>query len=123
MQEAELQARHRERVAPTDAATRRSLTWGFIALGGMFGGVGTAALIEDRNHPAANVFGVSGLAIGVVGLIGLLLTMPSMQDSVDAEARHKLFVEGEDDMGAVNRGIDRANQTSRRGCAAQPAQP
>jgi len=69
------------------------------------------------------VFGISGLAIGVVGVIGMLLTMPSMQDSVDAEARHKLFVEGEDDLGAVNRGIDRANQAARHGCAAQPARP
>jgi len=50
MKEAELQAGHQERVARTDAATRRALIWGAIAGGGMVAGLGTAALIEDRNH-------------------------------------------------------------------------
>jgi hypothetical protein len=81
-------------------------------------GLGTAAVLNDRNHAAANVFGIAGLAIGLVGVIGALVTMPSLEDHADAEAGHYLFFDAQDDMSAVARGTERANQAVRQTCTA-----
>jgi hypothetical protein len=118
MGEPDLQARHEARIKPAEAANRRALTAALIGLGGMFAGVGTAAALNDRNHDAANVFGVSGLAIGLVGVVVAIILSPSDRDRTDAEARQKLFLEDEDDKAAVERGVNRVNEATRQGCRA-----
>ena len=116
MDEPDLRWEHEERIKPADTAYRRAMAALLIGSGGLFVGVGTAAALNDSHHDAANVFGVSGLAIGLVGVVlGLILT-PSENARMAAEARHYLFVEGEDDNGAVERGVNRANQATRQDC-------
>jgi hypothetical protein len=119
MDDAALQAQHQERVKRTDAANRRSLASVLIGGGGMALGVGAAAALNDSHHDAANVFGVSGLAIGLVGVIVALIVAPSEDERMDGEARHKLFLEGEADTDAVERGVNRANLATRQACQAR----
>ena len=119
MDEFALQGQHEERIKPTDDANRRSLGALLIGTGGMAAGVGAAAALNDSHHDAANVFGVSGLAIGLVGVIVGLILAPSEAATMDAEARHKLFIEGEDDTEAVERGVNRANLATRQACQAR----
>jgi hypothetical protein len=119
MEEPDLRAPHEARIRPTDAASRRALVSVLIGGGALVVGLGTAAALNDRNHDAANVFGVSGLAIGLIGSVVALILAPSEEARMDAEARHNLFLEGEDDMGAVERGVNRANQATRQACQAR----
>jgi len=114
-----LQGQHEERIQPTDTANRRSLAVLLIGAGGMAAGVGVAAALNDSHHDAANVFGVSGLAIGLVSVIVGLILAPSEKALLDAEARHKLFFEDEDDTDAVERGVNRANLATRQACQAR----
>ena len=100
----------------TNAATRRALYWSLGALGSMTVGVGTAAALNDRNHSAANVFGIAGLALGLVGVIGAIIVMP-WQDADAAEAGQYLFSDPAD-LRAILRGTERADQAVRQGCTA-----
>lgn len=119
MDEAALQRQHEDRIKRTDAANRRALVSALIGVGGLVVGVGTAAALNDYNHDAANVFGVSGLAIGLVGSVLALILSPSGDASQNADVRHKLFLEGEDDTAAVEAGVNRANLATRQACQAQ----
>jgi len=105
------------RVEHTDAANRRSLTWSLGGLGGLAVGLGTAVALDDRNHPAANVFGIAGLAIGLAGVIGALVALPSAADQLATEGGHYMFFT-DDDVRAAMRGTERSDQRVRQACAA-----
>jgi hypothetical protein len=115
LQEPTLQAKL-ARYQRTNATARRALYWSLGGLGGMAVGVGTAAALNDRNHAAANVFGIAGLALGLVGVIGAIVTMP-WQDGVEAEVGQYLFVDPAD-LPAILRGTERADEAVRQACAA-----
>ena len=83
-------------------------------------GLGTAAAIQDESGTGAAVAGISGLVIGIGGVIGGFAAMPSAEEELAADARRQLFIPGEDDLFAVARGIDRANAQQRRRCGGQP---
>ena len=84
----------------------------------MFAGLGVAAAIQDRNRAAANVIGISALLAGAIGVVVGVWIMPSTEEQDGADVRHKLLVDGEDDLDAAARGVDRLNQAARRECAA-----
>jgi hypothetical protein len=122
----ELQLRHEARLAPVDEANTRAWLWSVGGLVGMFGGVGAAAAIEKQDRTAAAVLGVSGLALGLVGVIGGLVSGPSAYDVLDAGARRRLLIPGEDDVEAAAHGINTTNLERRRRCeqrAPAPPQP
>jgi hypothetical protein len=117
LQEPTLEAKM-ARIRRTDAAGRRSLYWSAgVGLGGLTVGLGTGAALNDRNHAAATVFGIGGLAIGLVGVIGALVAMPREQDQLDADAGHYVFFDAQD-LPAVTRGTERADQGVRQACTA-----
>ena len=118
MGEPKVAAKHQARIEPVDQAQRNSLYWVLGGVGGMGLGLGTAAIIQDESESAAAVAGITGLAIGLVGVIGALVAQPSGPDQVEADARRYMFIPGEDDPEAVKRGVDRLNQTRRRQCEA-----
>jgi hypothetical protein len=117
MDEPALQTQHEARTAAADAATRRFWAWILGGAAGMTLGLGTGALLNDSHHTAATVASISGLALGLIGLVGALVVMPSNDAYLDAEARHRLFFDGEQDPAAVARGINRVNERTRQGCA------
>ncbi len=117
LQEPTLSARM-ARIRRTDAASYRSLYWSAgVGLGGMTVGLGTGAALNDRNHAAATVFAIGGLALGLVGVIGALVTMPPEQKQLDADAGHYVFFDAQD-LPAVMRGTERADQAVRQTCTA-----
>ena len=117
LQEPTLEARM-ARIRRTDAATHRSLYWVLgVGVGGMTVGLGTGAALNDRNHAAATAFGIGGLALGLVGVIGALVTMPPTQDQLDADAGHYVFF-GAQDLPAITRGTERTDQAVRQACGA-----
>jgi len=116
MGEPELARQHQARIDPVDAASRRSIYWSVGGLIGLFGGVGVAAAIQDQSHTAANVFGISGIVLGVVGLVGALVSQPSGEEQLYADTRRKLFIPGEDDLSAATRGVDKLDDQRRRQC-------
>lgn len=120
LDEPELERRHQSRIEPVDAAFRRTLYWSLGGLGAMGAGVGTAAVIQDDSPTAAAVFGLSGVVVGLVGAVAALASQPSGDDQVYADARRRLFIPGEDDLLAAQRGIDRANARRRRECGGAP---
>ena len=116
MAEPVLEREHEARIAPVDAAERRTTYWALGGLTGLFGGIITAAAIQDQSQTAANVIGISGVVIGLVGVAGLLASQPSGEDQLYANTRRKLLISGEDDLVAAARGIDAANARRRRDC-------
>ncbi|QRN95891.1 hypothetical protein JRI60_43755 [Archangium violaceum] len=123
----ELQRRHEARIAPVDEANTRVLLWSAGGLVGMFGGIGGAAAIQKQDRTAAAVLGVGGLALGVAGLIGALVSGPSVHDVLEAGARRKLLLPQEDDVRAAAHGLNTTNTERRRRCEqrapAPPQQP
>jgi hypothetical protein len=120
MKEPALEKSHNARIEPVDDASARSTYWALGGIVGMFAGVGTAAAVEKESGTTAAVFGLSGLAIGIVGVIGALAAQPSGEDQVEADARRRLFLRGEDPALPVVRGVDRANADLRRRCGGTP---
>lgn len=116
LHEPELERRHVARIEPVDADARTSLYWALGGLAGLGAGLGTAAAVQDSNKGAAAVFGVSGIALGLVGVIGALATQPSGARQLEADTRRRLFLQGEDDLEAVKRGVDRNNAQVRAAC-------
>lgn len=120
MSERTLQLKHEARIQPVDDAAQTSLYWALGGLAGFAGGVGVAAATENESKTTAAIFGVSGLALGLVGVVGALVTQPSGLDQLEAEARRKLFFPREDDLTAVARGVNRINGTRRQQCGGIP---
>jgi hypothetical protein len=121
MDEPALQRKHQAKIDPVDAAHQRSLFW---ALGGLavgFTGIGIAAAVEDKDRTLAAAAGVTGLAALLVGAVGALTSQPSGEDQIRADARRKLFIVGEDDQDAVERGVNNVNSRRRRQCGGAPA--
>ena len=117
LNEPRLQQLHEARIEPVDAASRRSLYWALGGLVGLAGGIAGAAALGDSHQEAAAVVGISGLAMGVVGVVGALVAQPSGQEELAADARRKLFFFPEDDRAAVLRGVDRHNLATHSHCA------
>ncbi len=118
MNEPALQKEHEARIAYVDEAWTRSFWWGGLGTGLMFAGLGTAAVIQPETQAGAIAAGATGLVAGLVGVIGMLANQPSGIDQMHADARSRLFIAEEDDLEAVDRGVDRANQERRRRCRA-----
>ena len=91
MAERTLQLKHEARIKLFDDTALTSLYWALGGLAGLVGDVGIAAATEKDSKTTAALFGVSGLAIGLVGGIGVLATQPSGADELEAKARRKLF--------------------------------
>ncbi len=123
MEEPELQERHQAWIDPVDDAHRSSFYWSLGGLAGLFGGLGIAVAVSDQSGGAAAAAGITGVVAGLVGAIGALVAQPSGIDQLNADARRKLFIPGEDDMNAVARGIDRVNGKRRHGCGGPPPEP
>jgi hypothetical protein len=121
LQEPELYRVHQARIEPVDDANAKATWWAVGGLVGLVAGIGTAAAIQDQTGTGAAIAGISGLTIGLTGAIGALVISPSAQDEMDADARRQLFFEGEDDLRAVARGVDRSNAQTRSACERQPA--
>jgi hypothetical protein len=120
LKEPALQKKHVVIIDRVEAASWRSVWWSIGGLAGLFAGVGTAAAIQEETETGAAVAGVTGLALGLTGVVMALINFPSAADQAAAEAREKIFIPGEDDMQAVARGTDRANAERRRGCGGTP---
>ncbi len=123
MDEPVLQRKHQARIEPVDAAHQRTLA---LSLGGLavgLTGIGIAAAVGDQDRTLATITGVTGLAALVVGTIGALASQPSGEEQLYADARRKLFIAGEDDRVAVERGVNKANSRRRRRCGGTPARP
>lgn len=123
LNEPRLQQLHEARIQTVDDANNRAVYWALGGLGGMVVGLGGAAAVADSNKDAAIGLGVGGLVAGLVGVVGALIAQPSGEEQLGAEARRKLFLEGEDDMTAVRRGVDRANASARTRCGGRPTAP
>ena len=117
LNEPRLQELHEARIEPVDAASRRSVYWALGGMVGMLGGISGAAAVADSNRSVAIALGISGLAMGVVGVVGALVAQPSGQDQLEADARRQLFLFPEDERAAVDRGVDRSNLATRNRCA------
>ena len=118
-----LQRKHQAHIDPVDAAHQRVVLWsvGGLALG--FTGLGIAAAVQDQDRSAATAAGVTGLAALLIGAIGALSSQPSGEAQLHADARRRLFIEGEDDRAAIERGVNTANSRRRRQCGGTPAPP
>jgi len=115
--EAPLQQKHELPIERVDAASRHSLYWALGGLGGMAAGIGGAVAVADSSRGAAATLGISGLVAGLVGVVGALVAQQSGADQLQADARRRLFIEGEDDFAAVRRGVERNNLNTRSQCA------
>jgi len=115
--EPELQQLHEARIETVNAAHRHSLYWALGGLGGMAVGIGGAVAVSDSSKEGAAALGIGGLVIGIAGVVGALVTQPSGPDQLHADARRKLFIEGEDDFKAVGRGVERSNLRRRISCS------
>jgi hypothetical protein len=120
MKEPALQRAHDARIEPVDDANSDALIWLYGGIAGMGIGIGTAAVIQEESGAGAAVAGITGLVLGIGGLIAGLAVMPSADEELAAEARRHLFLPKEDDMGAVGRGVDRANADQRTRCGGNP---
>ena len=120
LKEPALQKQHMVIIDSVEAATWKSFWWAMGGLAGLTAGVGTAAAIQDETSTGATVAGLTGLALGLTGVVVSLAVFPSAGEQAAAEAREKIFVPDEDDMEAVHRGTDRANAERRRGCGGTP---
>jgi hypothetical protein len=123
MNEPELQRAHEARIQPVSDARARSAYWLIGGLVGLGAGVGIAAAIQDESKTGAAVAGLTGLGIGLVGVIVSLANMPSTNAEIKASTRRYLFIPGEDDLAAAARGIDRVNQSRRFQCESTAAPP
>jgi hypothetical protein len=122
MAERTLQLKHDARIKPVDDAALTSHDWALGGLAGLVGGVGIAAATQEDSKTTAAIFGVSGVAIGLVGVVGALVTQPSGLDQLEAEARRKLFFPKEDDLTDVERGVNRLNSIKRLQCGGSPVE-
>jgi hypothetical protein len=120
MDEPELERAHSARREPFDRKVRHSLYWMGGGLVGMGAGIGTAVAVQDRSGTAAAVAGLTGLALGLVGVVVGLNVMPSVDEELDVRARRRLLMPEEDDFGAAQRGLDRANAQRRLNCGGMP---
>jgi hypothetical protein len=120
MREPDLARSHQERIAPVDAARARTLAFSLGGLAGLLGGAGIYAATKDSATTGADVALGVGLVLGLVGVVGTLASQPSAHDQLEANARRKLFIGGEDDEEEVLRGVGNANEERRRQCAATP---
>jgi hypothetical protein len=114
--EPDLAQRHQARIEPVDAASRRAVYWSVGGLVGLFGGIGVAAAVQKDSPSVAAAFGISGLVLGLVGVVGALASQPSGEDQLYADARRKLLIRGEDDPRAITRGINDLNGRQRVKC-------
>jgi hypothetical protein len=120
LQEPQLMRRHQARIEPTDAKSRRAAYWLLGGLVGLGAGVGTGIAVRDESKSTSDALIGVGIGLGSVGLLMELLTMPSPEEQLAANARRRLFKPREDDLLAVARGVDRANANRRRQCGANP---
>ena len=115
--EGTLQRKHNLPIERVDAESRDSLYWALGGLGGMAAGLGGAVAVGDSNQGVAATLGISGLVAGLVGVVGALVAQPSGADQLQADARRRLLIQGEDDVNDVRRGVERNNLNVRNQCA------
>jgi hypothetical protein len=120
IEEPGLQHAHQKRIQPVDSASTTATWWFITGLVGLAAGLGTAAAIQKESKTGAAVAGLSGLGIGLGGLIGGWIIMPSPRDEMSADARRRLFFPEEDDLEAVARGVDGSNARHRKACGGEP---
>lgn len=118
MHEPALQRAHEARIEPTDRATRHTLYWSLGGIVGMGAGL-TGGMLLEEHQTASIAVASTGFVIGVVGIVGALLSMPSGHALEQADARRRMFVPEEDDMAAATRGVNRLNETRRADCASR----
>lgn len=115
--EAPLQQKHDIPIERVDAQGRHAVYWALGGLAGLTAGIGGAVAVGDSNRPVSAALGISGLVAATVGVIGALVAQPSGADQLQADARRRLFIAGEDDMSAVRRGVERNNADTRAQCS------
>src|SRR5512133_1351712 len=120
MAETQLRRRHQARIQPVEDASRRSGYWALGGLAGLGMGLTVAAATSESSPGTATAFGITGVAVGLVSVVGALVTQPSGPEQLDAEARRKLFILREDDFIAAARGVNRLNGAQRRRCGGKP---
>jgi hypothetical protein len=120
LRERELEDRHRARIEPVESEEEESLHWALLGLAGMVGGVGLGAALYEPAPEAGITLGVAGILLGVTGAIGSVATQPSGPEKLQADARRRLFIQGEDDLVAVRRGVERNNAGVRASCGTRP---
>lgn len=87
-----------------------------IALGGAVGiGASVPTVIEEEDFTLMAIFGGVTAAGLIIEIIGLLIR-PNSYETTFANIRSQTLVDGEDDMNAVRRGVDRYNQSVRQQC-------
>ncbi len=123
MEDPELECRHQARIEPVDAALRTSAYWALGGVGVMLAGVAVAAASAENSPTVAGVAGISGVVFGLTGAGFALAYQPSGPDQLEADARRRLFVEGEDDPLAVRRAVDHMNRLQRITCGGTPKPP
>jgi len=116
MREPKLQRGHEAYTKPVDDANQRVAIWSVVGLvvGGT--GIGTAAAVQERSQTAANVAGLLGLGVLLVGAVAAIESQPSGESQVEAEARRRLFLRGEDDPRLILRGVNGLNTRQRVAC-------
>lgn len=120
LQEPELMRKHQRRIEPTDTKWRNAAYWLLGGVAGLGAGIGAGVAVRDESKSTSNGLIGVGIALGSVGLIMELLTMPSEEEQLAANARRSLFKPREDDLMAVARGVDRANAQRRTHCGGKP---
>lgn len=117
---------HRLRVAST--RTRESVSLGFAVAGlalfaaGMgfavygFGQLFGSVLDHAQFDPSPLVYGFAFVASSVAVFVPALAVSPNSAQSAYAGGRSHLFIPGEDEMGAVTRGVARHNERVRTAC-------
>ncbi|MDD9942096.1 MAG: hypothetical protein OXU20_13710 [Myxococcales bacterium] len=111
-----LEEAHMAPIRAVEAAETRAIVWGVVGLGGMAAGLGTAAAIQEDSPTGAAVAGISGLIVGLIGVVGMLVEQPSGPEQVVADAHRQLFSAKVDDMSAVARGVNHSNAQQRGRC-------
>ena len=115
--ETPLQKKHEVPIDRVETQEWHSVYWALGGIGGLAAGIGGAIAVGNSNRAVSTTLGITGLVAAAVGVVGALVAQPSGADQLQADARRRLFIEGEDDMTAVRRGVERNNVNTRNQCA------
>ncbi|RKH35574.1 hypothetical protein D7Y13_40475 [Corallococcus praedator] len=120
LSEPELQRSHEERLEPVKSAHRKVTFWSLASLTGSIAGLGVGAALADSEPTGAAVVAISGLVVGLVGIVGAVTSGPTVKDALNANARDRLLIPGEDDLTAGARAINTLNGERRLRCGGKP---
>ncbi|MEM7679196.1 MAG: hypothetical protein AAF449_24730 [Myxococcota bacterium] len=122
LDEPELTDLHLGRLEPIQAKKDVESTWkwitvavGSVGIGVSIAGLGAVATDSDAVGPLLGVAG--GLTVAsLLTALGAFVNRPSNQENTYYDLRQRLLIEGEDDLAAASRGVDRYNQQARERC-------